>query len=300
MHVFVTGATGFIGSAVVAELQAADHTVVCLARSDASAAALEVVGAEVLRGGLEDLDSVRAGARIADGVVHLAFDHTFSDYAAAVQTDADVIGALGSELRRSERPLVIASGTIGLTIGSVSTEAAVADRALMPRAAGEQAALATAQHGVRASVVRLAPVVHSEVKRGFVGRLVDIARIQGISGYVGDGSQRWPAVHRLDAAALFRCALEQAPAGSVWHGVADEGVPIRVIAEMIGERLNLPVESVPAAAAFDHFGWLAGVLSLDSPASSSLTRRLLGWQPTHPGLLGDLDHGRYFENSETN
>ncbi|GAB2520975.1 SDR family oxidoreductase [Nocardia heshunensis] len=296
MHVFVTGATGFIGSAVVADLRSAGHTVIGLARSEAAAEILAAAGAEVLQGSLDDLDSMRAGARMSDGVIHLAFDHTFTDYPAAVRADTDVITALGAELRGSDRPLVIASGTVGLAIGRVGTEQDVADRSLMPRAAGAEAALAAAEHGVRASVVRLAPSVHSEAKRGFVARLVDIARTHGVSGYIDEGTQRWPAVHRLDAARLFRLALEAAPAGSVWHGVAEDGVRIRDIAQDIGRGLSVPVRSVPAATAVEHFGWLAGVLGLDSPASATLTRERLGWEPTHPGLLEDLAHGRYFDS----
>lgn len=297
MRVFVTGATGFIGSAVTSELRAAGHQVLGLARSTASAEALVTARAEVHGGSLDDLDSLCAGARISDGVVHLAFGHDFSDYAAAAQTDAAAIMALGAELEGSDRPLIIASGTLGLAIGRLGTEKDLPDRSAGPRVAGAEAALALAERGVRASVVRLAPSVHSEDKRGFVGRLVDIAGAQGVSGYLGDGTQRWPAVHRLDAAHLFCLALVHSPAGSVWHGVAAEGVRIRDIADVIGRHRGLPVRSVHDSEVAEHFGWLAGILGLDSPASSSLTREQLGWQPTRCGLLADLDRGHYFDRS---
>ncbi len=296
MRVFVTGASGFIGSAVVPELIGAGHQVVGLARSDASADALAAAGAEARRGDLADLDALRVGAAESDGVVHLAFVHDFSDYVGAAQTDLRAVEALGAALEGSGRPLVIASGTLGLAAGRVATERDTGDlSAAGPRLASARAALALADRGVRSSVVRLAPSVHDTTKAGFVSALIDIARRKGSSASIGDGANRWPAVHRLDAARLFRLALEQAPAGSVLHGVGDEGVPVRAIAEVIGRRLDVPVVSVAPADAADHFGWLTAFLGADSPASNALTRELLGWTPTHPGILDDLERGRLFD-----
>ena len=298
MRVFVTGATGFIGSVTVRELLQSGHQVLGLARSDAAAAALAAAGAEVQRGTLDDLDSLRRGVAAADGVIHLAYNHDFSQYEAAARSELRAIETLGEALGGSGRPLVIASGLLGLAVGRVATERDMPDAATAaasPRSAGARAALAFAERGVRSSIVRLAPLVHGEVKRGFVGTLIDIARQKGVSGTVGDGSNRWPAVHRRDAAQLFRLALEKAPAGSVLHAVADQGVPVRVIAEAIGRHLDLPVVAVAPEDAREHFGWLAGVLAIDSPASSALTRERLGWQPVQPGLLADLDQGHYFK-----
>jgi nucleoside-diphosphate-sugar epimerase len=294
MRVFVTGASGFIGTAVIAELIDAGHQVVGLARSDNSADIVAATGAEVLRGGLDDLDSLKKGAAATDGVVHLAFKHDFSDYADAARSDRLAIDSFGDVLEGSDRPLVIASGTLGLTPGRLAAEhdgLEYSDSPAAGRLNNGVATLALAERGIRASVVRLAPSVHDDHKKGFVGNLVDFARGSGVSGYVGDGSQRWPAVHRLDAARLFRLALESAPVGSVLHAVADEGIALRTIAETIGKHLDLPVRSV----APEHFSWLGMLLSLDSPASSSVTRELFDWQPTHPGLLDDLDNGHWFE-----
>ncbi|MEZ0364538.1 SDR family oxidoreductase [Mycobacterium sp. pUA109] len=292
MRVFVTGASGFVGSAVVAELLDAGHQVVGLARSDSSARALADAGAQVHRGDLGDPDSLCAGAAGSDGVVHLAFNHDFTDYAGAGQTDRRAIEALGAALAGSGRPLVVTAGLGGAAVDGVITETDPADPAL-PRAS-EAAALPLAAQGVRASVVRLSPSVHGEGDHGFVPRLIDIARDKGVSAYPGDGSNRWPAVHRLDAAQLFRSALEQAPAGTIWHGVAEEGIPVRDIATVIGRHLNLPVTSIPVEQAFDHFGWLGAFFALDIRASSALTQQRLGWRPTRPGLLADLDQGHYF------
>jgi nucleoside-diphosphate-sugar epimerase len=297
MRVFVTGASGFIGSAVVRELLGAGHRVVALARSDASARALAAAGAEVQRGALDDLDSLRVGVAKADGVIHLAFNHDFSQFAESARVEQRALETLGSALEGSERPLAIASGVLGLAPGRVATEEDQPDASLSPRIAGVKTALSFAARGVRVSLMRLAPSVHGRGDHGFVARLVDVARAKGVSGYVGDGANRWPAVHRLDAARLFRLALEKAPAGSSVHAVADEGVPIRDIAEVIGRHLKLPVASIAPKDAVDHFGWLGGLLALDAPASSAITRKLLGWQPAHPELLADLDEGHYFDTS---
>jgi nucleoside-diphosphate-sugar epimerase len=297
MRIFVTGASGFIGSAVVPELLGAGHRVIGLARSDAAAQALAAAGAEVQRGALDDLDSLRAGAAKADGVIHLAFIHDFSRFAESAQIDQRAIETLGAALEGSERPLAIASGTLLLKPGRLVTEEDQPDFAApaSPRIAGVKSALSFATRGVRAAIVRLAPSVHGRGDHGFVHRLVELARAKGVSGYIGDGANRWPAVHRLDAARLFRLALEKAPAGSAVHAIGDEGVPIREIAEVIGRHLKLPVASIAPKDAADHFAWLAGFLATDAPASSAITRKRLGWQPTHPGLLADLDEGHYFD-----
>ncbi len=295
MRIFVTGASGFIGSAVIPELVAAGHQVLGLARSEVAAAALASAGAEVQRGSLEDLGSLRAGAVACDGVIHLAYIHDFSQMAAAAHTDLQAIQILGSTLEGTGRPLVIASGLLGLVPGRVATEYDVPDSAVTsPRVASAQATLAFAYRGVRSSVMRLPPTVHGEGDHGFISALIGIAREKGVSGYIGDGSNRWPAVHRLDAAHLFRLALENALAGSVLHASAEEGIPIRTIAQVIGRHLNLPVVSISPDAAGEHFGWLARFLAADLPASSAITRTLLGWQPTQLGLIEDLEQDHYF------
>jgi nucleoside-diphosphate-sugar epimerase len=293
MRVLLTGASGFIGSAIVPELLGAGHPVVGLARSDASAAAVAAAGAEVHRGALDDLDSLRAGAAAADGVIHTAFIHDFSDMPASARTDLRAIETLGAALEGSDRPLVITSGVAVLPVGGAGTERDEPDRgsAGAHRIASEDAALALAARGVRSSVVRPAPSVHGEGDHGFVAALIGIARETGVSGYVGDGANRWPAVHRLDTARLYRLAVESAPAGSVLHAVAEEGVPTREIAEVIGRHLDLPM----AAVAPEHFGWLGGFFAADLRASSALTRELLGWEPAHLGLIEDLEQGHYFE-----
>src|SRR5580704_17997562 len=283
MRVFVTGASGWIGSAVVPELLGAGHQVTGLARSDASAQALTAAGVEVRRGTLDDLDVLRDAAAASDGVIHLAFKHDIAftgDFRGAADADRRAVEVFGEVLAGSDRPLVIASGTLGVAPGRMATAEFV---------------LSLAARGVRSSVMRLPPTNHGDGDNGFMATLVAIARDQGASGYVGDGSNRWPAVHRLDSAHLFRLAVEQAPAGSTLHAVTDEGVPIRDVAEVIGRHLDVPLVSDPAEQAAGHFTWLGGFIGLDAPASSALTRELLGWHPTQPGLLDDLDKGHYFD-----
>lgn len=299
MRVFVTGASGFIGSAVVSELLAAGHEVVGLARSDKAAAAVEAAGAEVQRGSLEDLDSLRGGAAAADGVIHTAFIHDFSQMGDAARIDLRAIETLGATLEGSGRPLVITTGTALVKPGQVATEEDSLEPGpnVHPRAAAEPAAKAFAARGVRTSIVRPGASVHGEGDHGFVPVLIDIARSKGVSAYIGDGSNRWPAVHRLDAAPLYRLALEHAPAGSVFHAIGDEGVPTREIAEVIGRHLNLPVVSVSPEEAAEHFGWIGAFFALDAPASSKLTQERLGWKPTHPGLIEDLEAGHYFQET---
>ncbi len=295
MRVFVTGATGFIGSAVVPELIDAGHHVVGLARSGQAAAALTAAGAEVHRGSLDDLDSLRAGAAAADGVIQLAFKHDFANLAAAGADDLRAIEAIGTALDGSGKPFVVTSGIL-TTPGRLATEEDTREPGGPGghRTASENTALTLAERGVRSSVIRLAPSVHGPGDHAFVPALIGIARQKGVSAYVGDGANRWPAVHRLDAAHLFRLALESAPAGTRLHGVADEGVPFRDIAGVIGRHLNLPLVSVSREEAGDHFGWLGAFAEADCPASSTLTQKWLGWHPERPGLIPDLDEGHYF------
>ena len=306
MRVFVTGASGWIGSAVVPELIGSGHQVVGLARSDASAAALTAAGAEVQRGGLDDLDTLGSAAATSDGVIHLAFKHDLAftgDFEGAANADRRAIETLGEALVGSDRPFVIASGTLGVAPGRLATERDMPDLDAATtrfsggpaiRARNAQMTLDLASRGVRSSVVRLAPTNHGDGDNGFMARLVSIARDKGVSGYIGDGNNRWPAVHRLDSARLFRLAAEAAPAGSTLHAVADEGVAIRDIAAVIGRHLDVPVVSISPEDAGEHFTWLAGFLGFDSPASSALTRELLAWEPTQLGLIDDLDQGHYF------
>jgi nucleoside-diphosphate-sugar epimerase len=299
MRVFVTGASGWIGSALVPELIGAGHEVVGLARSDASAAALTAAGAGVHRGSLDDPGSLRDAAVAADGVVHLAFRHDFGDFAAAATTDLRAIETFGAALDGTGKPLVIASGTLMLAMiapGRLGTESLVPgpEMAALPRVGSEFAVLELANRGVRTAVVRLAPTVHGPGDHGFVPRLIDIARDKGIAAWIGDGANRWPAVHRLDAAHLFRLAVEKAPAGSVLHAAGEEGVPFRDIAATIGRHLGLPTASITAEEADAHFGFLASFAGLDNPTSSAATQELLGWRPTHAALIPDLDEGHYF------
>ena len=301
MRVFVTGATGFIGSAIVKELIKAKHQVLGLARSDAAAAQVASARADVHRGALNDLDSLRSGAAAADGVIHTAYIHDFSDFARAAQTDLHAIETIGAMLADSGKPFVIASGIFMLTFflppGRMGTEEDKADAgSVIPRIASENATIALAERGVRSSVVRLPPSVHGEGDHGFVPTLISIARAKGESAYPGDGSNRWPAVHRLDAAHLFRLALEHAPAGSVLHAVADEGVPVREIAGAIGRGLDVPVVALPAEKASEQLGFLGQIFSTDCTASSTLTQQRLGWHPVQPALLADLNQDYYFKN----
>lgn len=296
MRIFVTGATGFIGSAVVKELIDAGHQVLALARSDKAAKALATTGAEVNRGSLEDLESLRSGAAAADGVIHAAFIHDFNNYAPAAEVDRRAIETLGDALAGSDRPLIVTSGTlIAQAHGRLATEQDPA-KPNFPRKS-EEAALLTVSSGVRVSVLRLPPSVHGEGDHGFVPRLVEVAQQKGLSAYVGDGLNRWPAVHRLDAARLYRLALEKGSAGATYHGVADEGVPTREIAEVIGRRLNVPVVSKSGQEATDHFGWIGLFFGMDGPASAIQTQEVLGWQPKQPRLLADLDTEHYFERA---
>ncbi|MBB3110873.1 nucleoside-diphosphate-sugar epimerase [Paenibacillus phyllosphaerae] len=276
MRIFVTGATGYIGSAVVQELIHAGHQVVGLTRSDKGVAQLKEAGAEAHIGSLEDLGSLRSGAAAADGVIHLAFNHDFSDFPGALRTDLQAIEAIGEVLTGSGKPFVITAHANG--------------------EASENAVMALAQQGVRTSIVSLAPTVHGEGDKGFVPTLINIARSKSVSAYIGDGANRWPAVHRLDAASLFRLAVESAPAGSRLDGVADEGVPFRDIAGVIGERLNLPASSIPREEASAHFGFLGILAGLDIPRSSAQTQALVGWRPVHAALMPDLEQGHYFNN----
>jgi nucleoside-diphosphate-sugar epimerase len=294
MRIFVTGASGWIGSAVVPELLAAGHQVVAVARSDDAAQAVAALGAEVLRGSLEDPAGLRDGAASCEGVVHLAYDHDFSDMEKAAETDRRAIEAFGTTLIGTDGPLVIASGLAGLSPGRVATERDVPDPAVHPRTAGAELAIALADRGVRSVSVRFAPTVHGPGDHGFVALLVEIAKAARASGHIEDGSNRWPAVHRLDAASLVRLAVDGAPAGSSVHALAEEGIPTREIAEAIGAGLDVPVVSVPTDRAAEHFGWLARFFRADIVASNTITRDLLGWQPTHPGLIEDLAEGSYF------
>jgi nucleoside-diphosphate-sugar epimerase len=296
MKIFVTGAAGFVGSAVVQELLGAGHEVLGLARSDANAKALTAAGAQVHRGDLNDPDSLRRGAAASEGVIHLAFIHDFANFAASAEADRVAIQTMGDELADSGRPFVVTSGTLLVQRehGAFATEEDEKPIAHFPRVS-EQAGRAFAQRGVRASAVRLPPSVHGEGDHGFVPAIIGIAREKGASAYIGDGSNRWPSVHRLDAARVFRLALEKGKAGAIYHAVADQGVPTREIAEVIGRHLDLPVVAKSKEQAADHFGWMANFFGVDGPASSAQTQSQLGWRPTQIGLIADLDAGHYFD-----
>jgi nucleoside-diphosphate-sugar epimerase len=306
MRIFVTGASGWIGSAVVPELLGAGHEVVGLARSDASAQRLEGAGATVQRGDLDDPEGLAKAAADSDGVVHLAFQHEVAfggNFAAAGAADRRAVEAMGAALADSDRPFVLASGVIGLTAGRVATEndGLVASPEVRANPAGIRAAtallaLSLRGIGVRSSVLRFAPTVHGDGDPGFVATLVGIARQRGVAGYVGDGTNRWPAVHRSDAARLARLAVEAAPAGSVLHAVGDEGVPFREIAEAMGRHLDIPTKSMVPEDAPEHFSFMAHFVALDSPVTATVTRELLGWEPTGPSLLEDLEHDHYYRS----
>jgi nucleoside-diphosphate-sugar epimerase len=295
MHVFVTGASGWIGTAVVADLLATGHQVTGLARSDSSAEALEAKGVRVLRGDLDDLDAIRRGARDAEATIHLANKHDWSDMAASNAAERAAVQAIGATLAGTNRPFLLASGLAGLAPGRVATEqdASPFHGADSMRGGSENLALEFVDRGVRSIALRFSPTVHGTRDHGFVAVLSQIARDKGVAGYPGNGTNRWPAVHVADAARLTVLGLERAPAGTRLHAVAEEGVPTREIAEAIGRAFDLPAASVPADQVVEHFGWLGGFFAADAPASSAVTRELLGWTPTGPTLVADIGAGAY-------
>ena len=293
MRVFVTGATGYIGSAIVEDLLAVGHQVVGLARSDASAKLLESLGVDVLRGSLDDLDSLKHGAENSDGVIHCAFVHDFTDYAGSVKKDQLAIQTLGAALEGTNRPLIISSGILGVSINRLATEQDQANRETCPRGVAEEITVSFSSKGVRSSVIRLPPSVHGKGDRGFISIIIGIARKKGVSVYIGDGLNRWTSVNRLDVAQLYRLALEKGAAGARYHGVADEGIPFREIAEVIGKHLNVPVVSKPIVEAMEHFGFLGHFAQFDAPASSKHTQQEFGWQPIQNSLLADMEEN-YF------
>lgn len=291
MKVFVTGASGFIGSAVVKELLAAGHSVIGLARSEASARAIIEAGAEVLMGSIEDLDILKEGAQKAEGIIHTAFFHDFTQFAKACEMDKMAIAAMGEALIGTNKPIVVTAGLLGLPLvnGNVTEESELKDS---PRAS-ESTALALAERGVKASVVRLAPSVHDKGDKGFVPFIIGQAQKNGVSGYPAEGNNRWPAVHRLDAAKAFRLALEKAAQGAVYNAVGDTGIEVKRIAEVIGEQLNLPVVSLSEEETARHFEWMGWFIRFDSPATGYKTQEQLEWEPTHIGLLEDMQQ-HYF------
>ncbi|WP_237570990.1 SDR family oxidoreductase [Mycolicibacterium lacusdiani] len=295
MHVFVTGASGWIGRAVVDDLLASGHTITGLARSDDSAAALEAKGVRVRRGDLDDLDGIRAGADAADATIHLANKHDWANMAASNAAERGAVAAIGDALAGTDRPLLLASGLAGLKDGDLATEddASPFHGPDAPRGGTENLALGFAGRGVRSVAVRFSPTTHGTGDHGFVAALCGIARQRGVSGYPGEGANRWPAVHVADAARMVVLGLEKAPAGARLHAVAEEGVPTRAIAEAIGRAFDLPVASVPTDRVGEHFGWIGGFFSSGMAASSAATQRLLGWAPTGPTLIDDIDGGAY-------
>jgi nucleoside-diphosphate-sugar epimerase len=300
MRIFVTGATGWVGSAVTVELRAAGHTVLGLARSDAAAERLASEGIAVHRGSLEDLESLRAGAAAADAVIHTAFNHDFSRFAENAAVERGSIEALGSALAETGRSLIVTSGVALISPGRLVTEDDVRDPNSEPFPRDpESVAAAVAARGVRVSVVRLPPSVHGAGDHGFVPAVIGLAREHGVSAYVGDGANRWSGVHRRDAARLYRLALERAAEHAVYHAIAEEGIPFREMASAIGRQLNLPATSVSGEAIDAHFGWFSRFAQVDAIASSAKTREFLGWRPTEPTLLDDLNGSAYFPAAET-
>lgn len=299
MRIFLTGASGWVGSAVTKELQKAGHKVIGLARSDVAAKTIHDNGAEVLRGDLTDLETLKKGAANSDGVIHNGFVHDFSQFAKSCEIDRNAIEAMSSALAGSNRPLVITSGTALVSSGKLATEDNAVDLSVghhtALRGQSEVLALKQADRGVRVSLVRLPPSVHGAGDYGFISMLIKMAREKGVSAYIGEGKNVWPAVHRFDTATVFKLAMEKGVAGSRFHAVAEQGVEFRKIAEIIGQRLNIPVVSIAAEKAAEHFTWFGGFAALDNPTSSTKTQQILGWKPTGPGLIADIDQDAYFK-----
>ncbi|KAF7976656.1 hypothetical protein HWV62_1226 [Athelia sp. TMB] len=301
MRVFITGATGFVGSAVIQELLAHGHTVLGLSRNEANAKVLAAAGADAHPGSLDDLESLRSGAASCDGTIHCGFKHDFANYQAACDTDRGAIEAIGDAYKGTGKPFIVTSGTLVLKPGTVGTEddAGVSEGFAALRAPSETLAIGLAGRGVRSMVLRLSPSVHGPGDQGFIAGLIDVARKEGVSAYVGDGAARWPGVYLHDAARLYRLALEKGRAGACYHGVGDEGVPTKEIAEAIGKGLEMPIVSKTPEEAGPAFGFLAFVLTSDNPTSNEKTREELGWRPEGPGLIADIAAGHYFDPSIT-